>query len=141
MDRYAGAERVISGGSGCHSGVPISAYRAPPKAYLSVPLALRTMVNQGEAAEEYVPVFPSAVPAVIHYSSDHPARFVSLGWHNETGCPVLTIWRVGEIPGRRPACRAREASVFHRAVQSRGRMGQYFGIKTQYIVFLSASMR
>ena len=79
VDRYAGAERVISGGSGCHSGVPISAYRAPPKAYLSVPFAFWTMVNHGEAAEEYVPVFRTAVPAVMHYSSDSPARFVSLG--------------------------------------------------------------
>ena len=31
--------------------------------------------------------------------------------------------------GESVRCRAREASVFHRAVQSRGRMGQYFGIK------------
>ena len=66
VDRYAGAERVIPGGSGYHSGVPISTYRAPPNAYLSVPLTLRTMVNHGEAAEEYVPVFRSAVLAVFH---------------------------------------------------------------------------
>ena len=60
-----------------------------------------------------------------------------------TSCFANSMAIVHEIhcvPGRLLAVRARP-SVFHRAVQSRGRMGQYFGMKTQYIVFLSASMR